>query len=328
MYENIIKLAVDTAKKKPSAFSEGDPTTVIRNALLEANNGSTKISYKDIRDGKCPNFYSLVEELITATVIAGLPESNPIFQWVDMKNGADGDKPEFRIHKDTIFAVSKIAAGTQGVRRQRIYDDETKTLVPVLHAVKVYEELERLLSGRSDWSDFVDAVSKSMILDTNLEIVDAFATSLSGTNVVTVTGNYSEANMLDLIEKVEMKNPGKIARIFGTKTALRKLTVAISGDPVNADYYNMGYLGKFNGTETFELKNGYKADGTTKILSDSKIYVVATDDKFIKYYNEGETTIINGEPANKADLTQEQFVANKSAVAVVVSNAIGVYTIQ
>lgn len=323
-YENIIKLAVDTAKRKPTAFSQGkDPTEVIRNAIKEANGGLSKIDYKAIRDGKCPGFFSLVEELITATVIAGLPENNPIFKWVETKNGAEGDKPVFKIHKNTIFAVSKIAAGTQGIRRQRMLGDTTITLVPVLHAVKVYEELDRLLSGQSDWNQFVDDVSNSMILDTNLEIVDAFATGITGANIISLTG-YSESTMVNLITEVEMKNPGKTAKIFGTKTALRNLTMTKSGDEVNSDYYNMGYMGKFNGTEVFELKNGYKADGTTKILADNKLYVIASDQKFIKYYNEGETTIINRMPEDNADLTQEQTVMNKSGVAVVISDTIGV----
>lgn len=50
---NLIRLAVDAYKGVPSAFSEGNPSDVIRNALIELNGGDTKISYKKIRDGKC-----------------------------------------------------------------------------------------------------------------------------------------------------------------------------------------------------------------------------------------------------------------------------------
>lgn len=323
----LIKLAVDAYKNVPSAFSEGNPSNVIRNALIELNGGDTKISYKKIRDGKCQGLFALVEELIVATVLEGLPESNPIFQWAETKNGALGDKPEFVIQKDSILAVATITSGTQGVRRQRIFGEETKTLTPVVHAIKIYEEMDRLLSGRADWSTFVNSVAKSFIYETNNEIVAAFASVVNNADAIHETGAFSETKMLDLIEAVELQNPGKVARIYGTKTALRNITVSAGmvGETIKNDYYNMGYLGKFNGTEVFEIKNALKADGVTKVLADDELYVVAADDKFVKYYIEGDATIIKGEPTSHADLTQDYLVASKWAVAVVLSEKLGTY---
>lgn len=324
----LIKLAVDTVKGVPSAFSEGNPSDVIRNALIEANGGSTKIDIKAMRKTN-GSFYELVEELIVASIIEGLPESNPIFKWAETKNGKAGDKPEFKVHKDSVLAVAEVANGTLGIRRQRIFGDTTKTLTPIPHAVKVYEELQRLLAGRADWVDFVNAVSRSFILDTNRAIANAFASIATTTpNVIPETGSFSEASMVALIEKVEMNNPGKTARIFGTKTALRNLNVSTSnmvGETIKDDYYNMGYMGKFNGTEVFELKNGLKADGTTKILDDTKLYVIATDEQFIKYYNEGDALIVESKLGDNSDLTQDYTVINTYAVAVELADKIGLY---
>lgn len=324
----LIKLAVDTVKGVPSAFSEGNPSDVIRNALIEANGGSSKIDIKAMRKTN-GSFFELVEELIVASIIEGLPESNPIFKWAETKNGKAGDKPEFKVHKDSVLAVAEVANGTLGIRRQRIFGDTTKTLTPIPHAVKVYEELQRLLAGRADWVDFVNAVSRSFILDTNRAIANAFASIATTTpNVISETGSFSEASMVDLIEKVEMNNPGKTARIFGTKTALRSLNVSTSnmvGETIKDDYYNMGYMGKFNGTEVFELKNGLKTDGTTKILDDTKLYVIATDEQFIKYYNEGDALIVESKLGDNSDLTQDYTVINTYAVAVELADKIGLY---
>lgn len=324
----LIKLAVDTVKGVPSAFSEGNPSDVIRNALIEANGGSTKIDVKAMRKTN-GSFFELVEELIVASIIEGLPESNPIFKWAETKNGKAGDKPDFKVHKDSVLAVAEVANGTLGIRRQRIFGDTTKTLTPIPHAVKVYEELQRLLAGRADWVDFVNAVSRSFILDTNRAIANAFASIATTTpNVIPETGSFYEASMVALIEKVEMNNPGKTARIFGTKTALRNLNVSTSnmvGETIKDDYYNMGYMGKFNGTEVFELKNGLKADGTTKILDDTKLYVIATDEQFIKYYNEGDALIVESKLGDNSDLTQDYTVINTYAVAVELADKIGLY---
>lgn len=325
----LIKLAVDTVKGVPSAFSEGNPSDVIRNALIEANGGSAKIDVKAMRKGNKGEFFELVEQLIVATVLEGLPESNPIFKWAEIKNGKAGDKPEFKLHKNAVLAVSEVANGTLGIRRQRIFGDTTSTLTPVSHAVKVYEELQRLLTGRADWTDFVNAVSRSFIIDTNRAIAAGFASIVTTTpNVIAETGSFSEKSMVDLIEKVEMNNPGKTARIFGTKTALRNLAMSISnmvGETIKDDYYNMGYMGKFNGTDVFELKNGFEADGTTKILDDTKLYVVATDDKFIKYYNEGDALVVESSLGDNSDLTQDYTVINTYAVAVLLADKIGLY---
>ena len=57
-------LLIDAYRGVPSAFSEGNPTDVVVNRIKEANNGSTKIDYKALRDGKCPELFSVIEELI------------------------------------------------------------------------------------------------------------------------------------------------------------------------------------------------------------------------------------------------------------------------
>ena len=336
--EKLIKLAIDVRNNVPSAFAEGNPSDVFRNALLDLTGGKTTIDYKTMRKIK-PEFFELVEELISVSVVDTIDKSNPIFNFVETRNGKLGDKPEFRLHKNTVLAVAEITDGTQAVRRQRIFDDEYKTLTPVLHAIKVYEELNRLLSGRSDWAEFVAAVTRSMVLNISQEMAVGFQTAMdsvgSGTgsssneNGFRETGSLATSTMLNLIQNVEMSNPGATAKIFGTKIALRNLmdsvTAATSGTLVDNDYYNLGYMGKFNGTDVFELKNFLLADGSTKALKDDELYVIATDDKFVKFYTEGDTTIIDGKATDHADLTQDYLVASKWATAVSFANKIGVY---
>lgn len=40
--------------------------------MVAANNGSTKLNYKAIRDGKCQGLFALVEEILSRTVVEGL----------------------------------------------------------------------------------------------------------------------------------------------------------------------------------------------------------------------------------------------------------------
>lgn len=325
---DIIKLAIDTYKGVSTAYAEGNPNEVIRNALIEANGGSTKISYKAMRDGKCAGLFALIEEMINKTVIEGLPESSAIFQFVDYKNGSLGDKPDFTINDTSLLTVSTIAAGTQGIRRQRVMGGTTVTLTPEVKAIKIYEELNLILSGRIDWVEFVNRVAKSFVADINNDIANSFVSVYSKVSTpYQVSGSFAEASLLNLVEHVEAAT-GMSAKIIGTRTALRKISMAQAGDEVKSDYYNFGYMGKFNGVPCFAIKNGHKVGTTNFILNDTDIYVVAGDDKFIKHYTEGETTIIVGNPTENADLTQEFTTIEKNCTAIVLSSDIGVYRIS
>lgn len=322
---NIVKLAVDAYKKIPSAFAEGNPSDVIRNALIDANGGSTKLDYRAIRDGECKGLFALVEELIDAVVYEGLPKGSPIFDFVEYKNGRLGDKPVFYIPDNSLLAVDVVASGTQGIRRQRIVDGRDVTLTPMNKTVKIYEELDRILAGRIDWIEFVNRVSKSFIANTYADIATAFGGLYS--NVATpyaVTGTFAEDKLVELIEHVEAAT-GKTAKIIGTRMALRKINMAVSGHEVESDYYNFGFAGKFNGTPCFRMTNSHKAGTTDFVLNDTDILVVAGDDKFIKHYTEGQSLIIPGEPTNNADLTQEYTVIDKSATTIALADTIGVY---
>ena len=97
-YKDLVRLALDSYKGRAvGKYSNADNMETLRQALIEANGGSTTLDYRAIRDGKCNGLFSIVEEIITKTVIEGLPESCPLFNYVDYKNLKDGDTNEFEI---------------------------------------------------------------------------------------------------------------------------------------------------------------------------------------------------------------------------------------
>lgn len=326
---DIIKIAVDAYRGKLAGnYSKDGVMAELRNALVEAHGGFTKLDIRAIRDGKCGALFAIVEKILTKTIVEGLPASSPIFGFVDMRNMALGDTPEFYIPDDSLLAVADIAAGTQGVRRQRIVDGTTITVSTQLKAIKIYEELDRVLSGRIDFNEFIDRIGRSFTTEINNDMVTAFM-GVYGKVVAPYqqSGSWSESTLLTLIDHVEAAT-GKEAKVFGSRTAVRKISTAVVGNEVNSDYYNMGYVGKFNGTSVFTLKNGHKVGTTDFILSDTDLYVVAGDDKFIKFVTEGDTLIIPGNPIDNADLSQEFMVAHKYGTAIALSEAFGVYRVS
>lgn len=323
MEANFRKLCIDAYRGVSTAFAEGNPTDVIVNKIKEANNGSTKIDYKAIRDGKCPELFAVIEELIDVALDVAVLEDSPIRNMIETKNGEWGDKPEFLVPDNSLLTVDVVANGTQGIRRQRLIGGQKVPLTPVNKAIKIYEELILILSGRIDWVEFVNRVAKSFEREFYASVAKQFNNLATARFTVSASGSPTEAGLLDLIEKVEAAT-GKTAYLLGTRTAFRNFTMTQVGEKVKDDYYDMGYAGKFNGTDCIRLRNYLDAAGNF-VLSDTRVYVVTGDDKIIKHYIEGEPLVIARDATENADLTQEYTVIRREGIAVVVSATMGVY---
>lgn len=68
----IVRLAVDAYHGTQSKYSVGESMDTLRKAAIAANNGSTMINYKDVRDGKCAGLFTLIEEILSRTIVDGL----------------------------------------------------------------------------------------------------------------------------------------------------------------------------------------------------------------------------------------------------------------
>ena len=328
--KNLIKLAVDSYKGHVAGnYSVDDSMEVLRQALVEANGGSTKLDYRAIRDGKCNGLFAIVEEIINKTVIEGLPESCPLFDYVDYRNLAEGDTNIFEIRDNGLFVVSDIADGTQGLRRQRLTGGEEITVKTQLKGIKIYEELRRVLAGRVDFNELIDKVAESFQKKINNDIYAAVKAAFDGLiSPYKESGSFDESKLTAIIDHVEAAT-GKKAFILGSKQAVRKITGVKGADSSSAkeDLYAMGYFGKFYTTPIMVMQNGHKV-GTTEFILKNDLYIVAGDDKFIKGVTEGETLIINGDPLNNADLSQEYMVAMSYGLKAVLCEQMGIYKLS
>lgn len=142
-------------------YSVGQSQELLRKALVDANGGSTVMNYKNIRDGKCNGLFTLIEEILSRTVVEGLQGDEYFNTLVDFRNVAEGDQNLFLVEDSNLFVVSDAADGTQGIRRQRLSGVSEVSIPTSLKVVKIYEELNRVLSGRVDFNTFINKVSES-----------------------------------------------------------------------------------------------------------------------------------------------------------------------
>lgn len=327
----LLKLSIDALNGRVSGeFSAKEQSQGIIDGIVELNGGSNKIDVRNFHRGT--ELFAYVEEVLPYVVQSGLRGDEMFMNLVDQRNLAEGDMNEFWTEDKSLFLVGNISRGTQAVRRQRLNAGEKISIPTQMRAIKVYEELRRLAANRVDWNTFIDRVSQSFIQDTRMRMLAAFegiATNTAGLSSTYVkSGSYNSADLLEIIEHVEAAT-GKTATIFATRAGARKLTDAVIGaaDSSKEDLYALGYYGKFYGVPIVTMKQAHKYGTDEFAINDNKIYVIASDDKPIKYVTEGTGLLVERQATDNADLTTEYLYAESTGLGVICNEKMGVYTI-
>lgn len=320
MNTELRQLAIDVYNGVDVQFENGETgNDMIVNAIKKAFGNINLNDPKAIRNAiayKKVDF-EIINELIDTAINLSAQENSEIWNFVEFKSAALGDKNKFTIEGNDLLRVDVVTRGTQGVRRQRMLSKEF-SVETTTKAIKIYDEISRIASGRINWVKFVDKIGKSFDNDRFNLVANAF-TGITATGDYAKTGSFNESTMIDLLTTVE--NDGNRPKIFGSLQALRKLNMTISGmagETVKDDYYNFGYMGKFNGYDTFRISG--------KNIPTDKLYVVGSDEKFIKMFDEGDTLTIPHDFTETADMTQELLVERTYGVEVIMANKVGVYS--
>lgn len=320
--KNLAQVAIDAYHGAPKKYSVSESQDTLRQALIDLNNGSTKLDYKAIRDGKCQGLFALLEEILDVTIVEGLQSSDFFNNLVEFRNVDIGDRPVFEVEDSDLFVVDEAADGTQGIRRQRIAGVTQVTIPTTLKVVRIYEEMNRVLSGQIDFNEMIAKVARSFerrLLDDVWTVWDnAVASDFGGAAYYPVAGTYSEANLLTTVTHVEAAT-GKPATIYGTKIGLQHLAPSINTHLPFDDIYKMGYVGKFYGTDVVAIPQRHKVGSTNFQFDDKEFIIVAGDEKPIKCVYEGGTTIINRDATMNRDLTYEYFMAQKYGLGIVLA---------
>jgi len=333
----IIRLAVEMTKGKKSfdyndkTYSLNEATEVLRQALIEANGGNTNFKdYKSYRRNK-NQIFEIIEELIPVILEEGLNGDEFFANFVDERNLALGDTNEFYIPDNSTFIVTKIANGIATPDRQRL-DHGRKIIVQTTpHAVRAYEEFARFMAGRIDWPALCAKVAESFKKAIWADIFAAFS-GIDGSTIglsenYVVSGSFTTAKLNTLIAHVEAAT-GKPATIVGTKAALAKCEGTEKSDGAKESMHNAGFYGMFDGTPMIMIRQQHAAGTEDFLFNDNEVYVVASDDKFLKLVHEGQTIVDDRDFTMNSDMTIEYRMFMSWGVALAISGKIGKYTIS
>jgi hypothetical protein len=312
-------------------FSTQDSKEVIRKALIDANGGSDKLNLKALRNGGRNDLFTIIEILIDKTVSEGL-EGNEFFKkMVDERNLALGDVPSFVVEPDSILVVSDVSRGTQGIRRQRISQRTTTTLTPTARAIKVYDELSRILAGQADINVLINSVSEAVEkqkLDDIFAAWNAITSSTLGSTYYPAAGSYDEDELLDLVNHTSAANGSVKCMLVCTLKGARKLATSVMSDNTKDEINKNGYSMVWNGITVQIVPQRHTVGTETFIFNDNKIYIIPMNmDQPIKQVMSGESLLIMGNPLDNADLTQEFALITEWETAVVTGKKFAVYEI-
>lgn len=319
----LVKLAVDLYKGNYTKFSKEDLNETLRQELIKLNDGNEKFNRRAFRRNK-PEIFEIIEVALDQLIVNVIDQQFNDF--IDVRNLALGDTNVFNLPNTDLFQVAMVANGTSNLDRQRLGDKGQLTVTTFPYGIKIYEELNRLLAGKIDWTDLVNRVAKSFELKLATDIYNAIYssyTSLSAT--YGITGNFVDSTMTDLIQHVEAAT-GQNCWIFGTKSALSRIDVPKIDTEKAKDAFNtLGYYGSYKGNPMREIKQFHTWGTDTFAINDKFVMIVPVGDlKIVKLVYEGESFI---EEFNnlQGDQSREYLFTINYGLNVITSAKYGIY---
>lgn len=326
-YQAVIDLGIDLAKGQYGQYSAEDMNVSFRQSLaelMECENG--KFDRKALRRNQVAVF-EIIEEVLDERL--GVDVRDQYERFVDFRNPALGDGYRFRIDNNELLEVSMIAGGTNNLRRQRIEGQKSFEVSTDWYGVKIYDELERFMTGFVNWADMIDKIARSFDEYIMLTIFTAVRSAYNGlTAPYKVSGSFDLDKFNDLVAHVEAATNQK-PMVLGTRKALGKITPAyinIGSDTVD-ERNRLGYFTNVNGVTLMELRQGHIPNTDQFAIEDDFLLVVPNGEKFIKFITEGGAWIKEVGGQDNADDSQEYTVRRKFGVAAVTNAKYGVYAL-
>lgn len=294
------------------------------------------------QNGQVRRYFDLIEEIVDDALDVGYRESEWFNKLVDYRNIANGDAVEFKVEDENlILSIATVGKSHHDYILQRPALGSTYTLPMGRYGAAVGLDINRYLVGQEDFAKLIAMLVRSIMIKNQGIIYGAVANAVSSLRVTAGfvnTGALSSATKDDFDEIVDnVRSLYGDAVIVGTKNALRKITglanVQWASEGQKAEIAGMGRLGSYEGTTLVEVEQRFADKSlTTKLMDDTKIYILPSDDyKLVEFVTRGETEIDEitekGEEHGRIDDIGKYEVQYEQGIAVKANRQFGVWTI-
>lgn len=250
--------------------------------------------------------FEIIEEDLDFVINEGFQDNEWFNAFAEMKSHALGDANVFYSDERQYLIVGDTSGDHHDVTMQQLGKGQEFSVRCTNHAVKIGKDIDLIILGRYDYNKMVNKVAEAYVKDIQNGIfADVYAASAKLPASMKDTGALSaqtKQDFDDLIANVEMVNDSAVV-IMGTKNALRKITgladVDWATNEQKASIVATGRLGAYEGTTLIEVPQRLKIgadlstiDQNDMLLPNDKLLIIPVrDDKFVKFYDEGETEI-------------------------------------
>lgn len=303
----------------------------IREAFFEIL-GEDKLTWQGFRNHK-NEIFTVIENVLVTNLPLAWENSRFYDQFVEVKNGALGDKTEFIVEDNSILVVSNFSGNHWDTDRQKLQGKKSFSVSTGWVYIHIYNDLERFLKGTITLPEMLAKLQKSFQNEIDSRIYAAF--NGVGTYLPSAfqeKGTYDRGLMNDLIQRVQIASQKEVI-IAGTRTALAHIAEGIDtswiansqkeelattgmvveniGLPASAIVIPQAFL---RGTYDFKVDNNV-------------IHVLPADSKLIKLFYEGDVRARDLDAQDTHDQVISSQVQTKLGVGVICNNLTGRYEI-
>lgn len=334
---NISQLIYDSYKGQiPEKYAKLDKKVredKIREKIYEALNMeysetfNKKAFRQNFRDNKTKVF-RIIEDIADQVMLDGEYQKNSFFnEFVEIKNLALGDKNEFYVDVKNQLEVTEFSGSHWDLKRRRVDVGQKFSVEMRDFGIKIYEEFERIMSGRADFAKLVEYIIEAVDRKISEFGYAIFAQAIQNLPAeFSHSGDYDKGKILKVLAHVEAST-GVKPTLVGTSFALSQLqdmTIKTMSNEMMNEKNNNGILKVWNGYTCLELAQGHQIGSFKFTMSENDIYVLTGGDKLVKLCLEGETLVKEtNDGTTNADMTSEYTLQFKMGGAVAYSNMVG-----
>ena len=312
-------------------YSNTEASDLIRKAILDELEPlpEKKTKYRNWMKRNSDALFEIITE--TVTPIQNELALQDLGGIVETRTFDMGDKEEYIIENGELFDVQLVATGLKHTSRQRIYNHKVQTEAFMI-GLKIYTELFDFLTGKVNWTHFVDRVAKSFNRKIFTMVTGTlYASYNTGTNpefCKQTTAAGLGAILDELIAKVGDHVGGEVV-VVGTKQALGKIdnvgTVVL--DDID-EKRRMGHVSVYKGSRLVELPNYYDKDLKAFSIPNDMLIVLPVDEQgIVKLGLEGDLFVEEVNEGRK-DFQIEMEMSRMVHLGVAVANTYGMIKIQ
>lgn len=336
--KQLIALGIDNYTGDISNFTAENVDTSAKSMDTEIRDRFTneimhgeKFNYRTFRKYK-NDIFEVIEEVLDQTLPEGWSDNEFMNRFVETKRRDLGDEEEFYAEDNSLLVVSNFSGNQWDTIRERMDIGATFKVSTSWWVVHFYNEFERFMKNVDSFSRMLDKVRKSFLQQFQDAIYIAFSKlgesvpeGFTGHGALSTDSERDE--LLELIQKVETGNHTKPI-IVGTGAALRKLQKNVDenwiADSAKEERKRNSVVASWEGYDLLPLSQVFKAGTFDFALSNTRLLILANNDKPIKFVYEGDSRIkdIQTNTTNQ-DQTIEYQMQVKAGIATVSSSIMG-----